>query len=97
MELGILVLGLLVACVILATISLILSIINTVMILAREKATHTVQLMPVDAEIDRANEDFLNANRKSGWASSDEAIKKENDSYREEVESSMPEFALDDV
>ena len=51
--------GLIVACLILVTISLILSIVNTIMFSAKEKATHTVQLMPVDAEIEAANEEYL--------------------------------------
>lgn len=84
-------LGLVIACLILATISLLMSIITIVMIMARDRATHTVQLMPVDEEIDRANEEYMKE-----WASSDEGIKKQNDLHKEEIEASMPEFSLDE-
>lgn len=83
--------GLVIACLILATLALVLSIINTIMFMAKEKATHTVQLMPVDEEIDRANEEYMKK-----WASSDKAIDKENKLYTEELEAEMPEFALTD-
>lgn len=66
------------------------------MVIAKEKSTHTVQMVPVDAEIDRANEEFLKANRKSSWASSESAIIKENKLYQEEIAAEMPEFALTD-
>ena len=84
-------LGLVIACLILATISLVFSIVNTIMFMAKEKATHTVHLMPVDDEIERANKEYLNK-----WATSDKAIKKENKLYQEEIESEMEEFALTD-
>lgn len=84
-------LALLITCVILATLSLILSIISVIMILAKEKSTHTVQMVPVDAEIERANEEYL-----SKWASSEKAISKENKLYQEEIEAEMPEFSLTD-
>jgi len=84
-------LGLLITCVILSTISLILSIICVIMIIARDKSTHTVQMMPVDAEIEKANEEYL-----SKWATSEKAIKKEQRLYQEEIETEMPEFSLTD-
>lgn len=84
-------LGLLIACSIISTIALIFSIVNTVMILAREKATHTVQMVPVDEEIDRANKEYLEK-----WATSEKAIKKENKLYKEEIDTDMPEFSISD-
>jgi len=62
-----------------------------IMIIARDKATHTVQMVPVDEEIERANEEFLKQ-----WGTSDDAINKQNAMNREETEELMPEFALDD-
>lgn len=56
-----------------------------------EKSTHTVQMVPVDEEIDKANQEFMKK-----WASSEEAIAKQNKLYKEDVEEAMPEFALDD-
>lgn len=61
------------------------------MFIAKEKATHTVQLVPVDEEVDRANQEYMKK-----WATSEEAIKKENKLYQEEVQDEMPQFALDD-
>lgn len=84
-------LGMLIACVILATIALVLSIISIVMQVARDKATHTVQMIPVDEEINRANEEFMKK-----WATSEEAIQKQNKLYKEDLEEKMPEFALED-
>lgn len=84
-------LGLLIACTIISTLALLLSAISMIMIIARDKATHTVQMVPVDEEIERANEEFLKQ-----WRTSDDAINKQNAMNREETEELMPEFALDD-
>jgi len=86
-------LGILIACGIISTLALLLSIVSIIMMVAKEKATHTVQMIPIDEEIDRANAEFL---KKDSWATSEEAIKKENKMYKEEVEDEMPQFALDD-
>jgi len=84
-------LGLVIASLVVASLALLLSVVSIIMIIAREKATHTVQMVPVDEEIERANEEFLKQ-----WATSDEAISKQNKMHREEVQEQMPEFALDD-
>jgi len=84
-------LGLVIASLVVASLALLLAVVAIIMIVAREKATHTVQMVPVDEEIERANEEFLKQ-----WATSDEAISKQNKMHREEVEEQMPEFALDD-
>lgn len=84
-------LGLVIASLIIGTLALLLSLVSVIMIVAKEKSTHTVQMVPVDEEIDRANQEFLNK-----WASSEEAIKKEQKLYNEELEAEMPEFALTD-
>jgi hypothetical protein len=84
-------LGLVIASLIIGTLALLLSLVSVIMIIAKEKSTHTVQMVPVDEEIDRANQEFLNK-----WASSEEAIKKEQKLYNEELEAEMPEFALTD-
>jgi F0F1-type ATP synthase membrane subunit b/b' len=85
------ILGLVIASLIIGSLALILSAVSLIMIIAREKSTHTVQLMPVDEEIDRANKEYM-----SKWATSEEAIKKEQNLYKEEVEEQMPEFSLTD-
>ena len=85
------VLGLLIGFGIISILALLLSVINLIMFIAKEKATHTVQLVPVDEEVDRANQEYMKK-----WATSEEAIKKENKLYQEEVQDEMPQFALDD-
>ena len=84
-------LGLLISCGIISTLALAFSATALIMIIARDKATHTVQMIPVDEEIERANEEFL-----SKWSTSNEAINKQNTMHKEETEELMPEFALDD-
>jgi hypothetical protein len=91
MELGIAIAG-----IIVGSIALLLSVISLVILIAKEKSTHTVQLTPVDTEIDRLNEEFLKNNRKGSWATSEEAIKKQKDLYQEEIEAEMPEFSLNE-
>lgn len=68
-------------------ISLILGIFSLVKVLAMEKSTHSVHMVPVDEEIEKANKD---------WATSEEAIKKENKMYSEDLEDNMTEFAVTD-
>ena len=90
MEIG-LIYGAVIASLFLGVISLLLAVVALIKIIAAEKATHTVQMVPVDEEIDRANQDFIN-----NWATSEEAIKRERKLYQEELEEDMPEFALND-
>jgi phage shock protein PspC (stress-responsive transcriptional regulator) len=68
-----------------------LGVMAYIKITAMEKSTHTVQLMPVDEEIDRANEEYLKK-----WGTSQEAIDREQKLYKEELEDEMPEFHIDD-
>jgi hypothetical protein len=91
MELGVAIAGL-----IIGAVALLLSSISLVLLIAKEKSTHTVQLTPVDTEIDRLNEEFLKNNRKGSWATSEEAIEKQKKMYQEEIEAEMPEFSLDE-
>jgi hypothetical protein len=84
-------LGIIIASAILSTIAVIFSMVSVIMLIAREKATHTVQMVPVDEEIERANEEYLKK-----WATSEEAINKQNKLHQEDIERDMPEFALDD-
>tara|TARA_R110000803_G_scaffold71209_4_gene134373 strand:- start:812 stop:1111 length:300 start_codon:yes stop_codon:yes gene_type:complete len=68
-------------------VALILSGIAVVKVLAMEKATHSVTYMPIDPEIDKANEE---------WATSQGSLDKQNKADREDVEDEMPMFALED-
>jgi len=60
---------------------------------AMEKSTHSLQYVPVDPEIDKANQEFMAQDK---WASSEKAIHKQNELYKEEIEEKLPEFALSD-
>lgn len=74
-----------------AVLGFIFASVALIKIIAMEKSTHTVQMVPMDEEIDKANQEFMKK-----WASSEEAIAKQNKLYKEDVEEAMPEFALDD-
>ena len=84
-------LGLVIASLIIGSLALLLSSVSIILMVAKEKSTHTVQMIPVDAEIDRANEEYL-----SKWATSEEAIKEDQKLYNEEIASEMEEFSLTD-
>ena len=79
-------LGIMIASAVLSTIALAFSMVAIVMLIAREKATHTVQLVPVDEEIESANEIYLR----------EQALSKYNKSRKEELGEEFPEFAIDE-
>ena len=84
-------LGLLIACGVISALSLLSSSVAMIMMVAREKATHTVQLVPVDEEVERANEEYMKQ-----WSTSTDAIFRQNKMHQDNTEENMPEFALDD-
>ena len=84
-------LGLLIACAIISTLALLFSSVSVILLIAREKSTHTVHMVPIDEEIERANKEYLKK-----WSTSEEAINKQNKLFQEDVEKEMPEFALDE-
>lgn len=90
MEMG-LIIGGVISALFLGFLALAIGIYAMIKIIAVESSTHTVQMVPVDEEIDRANKDFMNK-----WATGEEAIKRERKLYQEELEDEMPEFALSD-
>jgi len=61
-----------------------------------EKSTHQVQYVPVDPEIDKANEEYLSQVKEKNWATNDTAISAQQDMFKEDLEDMMPEFAMDD-
>jgi len=73
-----------IASIFISVLALMLSITIAIIMVAREKATHTVQLVPVDEEVQRANDEYS------------AALKRQNDLHKEETELEFPEFALDD-
>jgi hypothetical protein len=77
--------------IILVPLSLLVGIVALIKIMALEKSTHSIQYVPVDEEIDKANEEYMKQ-----WATDDAAIAKEQKLYQEELADEMPEFALND-
>lgn len=80
--------------VIISLVSLILSIISTIIgifafVEARSlaKSTHSVQLMPVDPEIDAHNQKIIKE-----WATKEETLEKQRKMAKEELEDKLPEF-----
>lgn len=84
-------LGMLIACGIISSLALLLSCTAIILIMAKEKSTHTIQMVPVDEEIERANEEFLQK-----WATSEDAVNKQNKMFQEDLKDKMPEFSLDE-
>jgi hypothetical protein len=62
---------------------------------AMQKSTHSLEYVPVDQDTDRENEAFL-AKDKESWASSDKAITKQNEMFKDDLEEKLPEFVLSD-
>ena len=78
---------------ILALTGSIFGILAFINVKALEKSTHSVQYMPYDPSVDSENKEFLD---RENWASSEEAITKENDLYESELEDEMPQFYQDE-
>lgn len=72
-------------------IGLCVALIAVVKVIAMEKSTHSIQYMPVDPQIDKENQAFIDQ-----WATSDESLEKQNKLFRKDLEEEMPEFALDE-
>jgi len=64
---------------------LFLSIYSIIEVKALKRSTHSVQYVPIDTEIDKANEDFIEK-----WATSEEVIEDQEKRYKEELEEEMP-------
>ena len=84
--------------VIISTICLFFSILGTILglvalikVIGAEKSTHTMTYMPVDEEIERANEEVL-----KNWATKESAIAKDQELFREDLENEMPDFFPDE-
>ena len=58
-----------------------------------EKATHSVQYVPMNPEFDRQNEEFLQKSQKEDdWATSTESLLKEDEAYRKDMDEVMPDM-----
>jgi hypothetical protein len=85
--------------IIISTLGLIFGLLGTIMglvalvkTIAAEKSTHSVQYMPIDEEIDKENNDYLN----QSWATKESAIAKDQEEFRQSLEDDMPDFYPDD-
>lgn len=73
--------------------AVILSCVSYINVIGLKNSTHSVQYMPINPEIDQENEAFL---KKENWATSQEAIIKEESLYKEELAANMPQFSIDE-
>jgi hypothetical protein len=70
----------------------IIGLVALVKVIAAEKSTHSVTYMPIDEEIDKANNEFI----KENWATKESMIAKDRKEFQEDLETEMPEFFPDD-
>ena len=66
--------------------AIILGSISYLTVTGLKNSTHNVQYVPIDPEVDKENEK---------WATSQAAINKEENLYRDELEANMPLFSTD--
>jgi len=68
--------------------SCMFSILSWTKVQALEKSTHTVQMVPIDEEIDKANRDYMEQ-----WATSQKSLEEQAKMDIEDRDDLMPEFA----
>jgi len=78
-------------CLFFSVFSTILGLVATIKVFAMEKSTHTITYQAVDQEIEKANEEVL-----KNWATKESAIAKDQELFREDLESEMPDFFPDE-
>jgi hypothetical protein len=77
------IIGLTIACV-----SFIVATLSLCRIIGLEKSTHQIQYVPVDEEIEKANEE---------WRATESTTFEEQEKlYKQQLEDELPEFALND-
>ncbi len=78
--------------------AIILSLLSYAKITGIEKATHSVQYVPMDPMTDRENEEFLDENQqRKRWDTSEEALTEQDKVYRKDMEEAgMEEFLSDE-
>lgn len=77
-----------------SALSTIIGLVAVIKVFAMEKSTHTMvqQMVPVDQEIEQANEEIL-----SGWGRKGQTeIDTDQREFKEDLEADFPEF-LDDI
>lgn len=81
---------LLVACSIsslLSMVTLVIASLALAKVIGVEKSTHSVQMIPVDPDIDAHNQRMM-----SDWAMKEENIDKQDKMFKEDLEEQLPEF-----
>jgi hypothetical protein len=61
---------------------------------AMQRSTHAVEYVPIDPEIDKANDEYMRKEKEREWATSSKSIHKQNEMYKEQIEDNLPEFVL---
>lgn len=74
----------------------IIGLVAIVKVIAAEKSTHSVQYMPMDDEIEKANNEYIRKEKKEAWATKESAIAKDQEEFRQSLEDDMPDFYPDD-
>jgi hypothetical protein len=77
---------------IIATIGTIIGVFALIKVEALSRSTHTVQLTPIDPEIDAHNQKLMKE-----WATKEEVIDKQRKMAKEEMEDKLEEFVEDEV
>jgi len=80
---------------IIASIGAVIGTLAFIEVRSIQRSTHSIQYMPVDDAIDKENEAFLKSQDDS-WATSPDVLKKQDELYKEELESEMPDFVSTD-
>ena len=82
---------------IIASISAVIGTLAFIEVRSIQRSTHSIQYMPVDDAIDKENEAFLKTVKTDdSCATSPDTLKKQDELYKEELESEMPSFASTD-
>ena len=71
-----------------STLGVLLAVLSWTKVQALEKSTHTVQMVPIDEEIDKANRDYMEQ-----WATSQKSLEEQAKMDIEDRDDLMPEFA----
>ena len=83
-------------CLTFSGLALILGSIAYCKVMAMSLSTHSVQYMPMDPTVDSDNEEFIEKQRGTGWATGTESMDEQNKMFKEDVEDLMPEFGVEE-
>lgn len=73
--------------------SAILASYAAVKVVAMEKSTHSLQYMPVDPQLDKENQAFMEQmSVDDNWATSDDSIRKQQEIFKKDMEENLEYF-----